>query len=177
VIYRVSRLALLLLLALISSGGTAPGEQASASPAKPSPSPTAIPLTTVAVQLQVAMASLQAIDTNLAQSKSSVGVIAESLSDLTSQADAMTSEDMKLLQSSPTFDMLHRLNSTWQSFTDDLSALGQQSAKRAASLEQERTRLDQFTEIWQATLQSAKQPNTSPQVVKRRRHETEFRAR
>lgn len=40
------------------------------------------------------MASLQAIDTNLAQSKSSVGVIAGSLSDLTSQADAMTSEDM-----------------------------------------------------------------------------------
>jgi potassium efflux system protein len=154
------------VLALISSGGAAPGEQASASPAKPNPSPTAIPLTTVAVELQVAMASLQAINTNLAQSKSSVGVIAESLSDLTSQADAMTSEDMKLLTSSPSLDMLHQLNSTWQSFTDDLSALAQQLAKRAGSLEEERTRLDQFSEIWQATLQSAKQPNTPSPVVK-----------
>jgi len=112
------------------------------------------------------MASLQAIDTNLVQSQSSVGVIAESLSDLTSQADAMTSEDMKLLQSSPNLDMLHRLNSTWQSFADDLSALAQKLAKRAAGLEEERTRLDQFTEIWQATLQSAKQPNTPPPVLK-----------
>jgi len=112
------------------------------------------------------MASLQAIDTNLEQSQSSVGVIAESLSDLTSQADAMIAEDMKLLKSSPTLDMLHRLKSTWQSFADDLSALAQKLAQRAASLEEQRTRLDQFTEIWQATLQSTKQPNTPPPVVK-----------
>jgi DNA repair ATPase RecN len=138
---------------LIFASGTALGEQPSASPAKPNPSPTAIPLTTVAVELQVSMASLHAIDTNLEQSKLSVGVLATSLSDLTSQADAMTADDMKLLKSSPNLDMLHRLNSTWQSFTDDLSALAQKLAKQAATLEEERTRLDQFTEIWQATLQ------------------------
>jgi potassium efflux system protein len=166
VIYRVSRLALLLLLALIASGGPAPGEQASASPAKANPSPTAIPLTTVVVEVQVAMASLRTIDTNLKQSQSSVGVIAESLSDLANQTDAMTSEDMKLLESSPNLDILHRLKSTWQSFADDLSGLAQKLAKRAASLEEDRTRLDQFTEIWQATLQSAKQPNTPPPVLK-----------
>jgi potassium efflux system protein len=118
------------------------------------------------VEVQIAMASLQAIDTSLKQSQSSVGVIAESLSGLASQTDAMTSEDMKLLESSPNLDILHRLNSTWQSFADDLSALAQKLAKRAASLEEERTRLDQFTEIWQATLQSAKQPNTPPPVLK-----------
>jgi potassium-dependent mechanosensitive channel len=166
VIYRVSRLVVLFISPLIFGVAPVLGEEASPSPAKPNPSPTAIPLTTVPVELQVAMASLQAIDTSLAQSKSSVGTIAGSLLDLTSQADAMTSEDMRLLKSSPSFDMLHRLNSTWQSFSDDLSALAQQLTKRAASLEEERTRLDQFTEIWQATLQSTKQPNTPPQVVK-----------
>jgi potassium-dependent mechanosensitive channel len=166
VIHRVIRLVLLLLLALISSGGTAPGEEASPSPAKPNPSPTAIPLSTVAVQVQIAMASLQTIDTNLEQSNSSVGVIAESLSDLANQADAMIAEDMKLLKSSPNLDMLHRLKSTWQSFADDLSVLAQKLAQRAASLEEERTRLDQFAEIWQATLQSTKPPNTPHQVVK-----------
>lgn len=165
-IYRVSRLAFVLLLALFWSGGTALGEQTSASPEKPNPSPTAIPFATVAVELQVAMASLHAIDTNLTQSKLSVGVIAASLSDLTSQADAMIPQDMELLNSSPSLDLLHRLNSTWQSFTDDLSALAEKLAKRAASLEEERTRLDQLTVIWQATLQSAKQPNTPPSVVK-----------
>ena len=166
VIDRLSRLVLVLIPVLIFSAGPALGQQASPSPEKPKPSPTPIPLTTVPVELQVAMASLRTINTNLEQSKSSVDVIAASLSDLTSEADAMTSEDMKLLKSSPTFDMLHRLNSTWQTFTDNLSALAQKLAKRAASLEEERTRLDQFTEIWQATLQSAKQPNTPPPVVK-----------
>jgi small-conductance mechanosensitive channel len=166
VIYRVSRLALLLSLALISIGGRAPGEEASPSPAKPAPSATAIPLNTVAVEVQIAMASLQAIDTNLVQSNSSVGVITESLSDLASQADAMIAEDMKLLKSSPNLDMLHRLKSTWQSFADDLSALAQKLAQRAASLEEERTRLDQFAAVWQATLQSTKQPNTPDQVAK-----------
>ena len=166
VIDRLSRLVLVLIPVLIFSAGPALGQQASPSPEKPKPSPTPIPLTTVPVELQVAMASLRTINTNLEQSKSSVDVITASLSDLTSEADAMTSEDMKLLKSSPTFDMLHRLNSTWQTFTDNLSALAQKLAKRAASLEEERTRLDQFTEIWQATLQSAKQPNTPPPVVK-----------
>ena len=164
VIYRVSQLALLLVLVLISSAEAA-SEQPSATPEKPKPLPTPIPLTTVAVESQSAMASLQAIDTNLEESQSSVRVIGESLADLTSETDAMTADDMKLLKSSPTLDMLHRLKSTWQSFADDLSALGQKLAQRAASLEEGRAHLDQLTQTWQATLQSAKQPNTPPLVM------------
>ena len=75
VMHRVSRLALVLILALVSSGGMAAGEQASPSPTKPNLSPTPIPLTTVAIDAQSAMASLQQIDTSLAQSHSSAGVI------------------------------------------------------------------------------------------------------
>jgi potassium-dependent mechanosensitive channel len=165
VIPRVSRLALLLVLALISSGGTASAQQASATPEKPKPSPTPIPLTTVALESQSAMASLQAIDTNLEESQSSARVVAGRLADLTSETDAMTADDMKLLKSSPTLDMLHRLKSTWQSFADDLSALDQKLAQRAASLEEGRAHLDQLTQLWQATLQSAKQPNTPPLVM------------
>ncbi len=165
VIYRVSRLALLLILALIASSAAAPGQQVSPSPEKPKPSPTPIPLTTVALESQSAMASLQAIDTNLEESQSSADVVAGSLTDLTSETDAMTADDMKLLKSSPTLDMLHRLKSTWQSFADDLSALDQKLAQRAASLEEGRAHLDQLTQIWQATLQSAKQPNTPPLVM------------
>jgi potassium efflux system protein len=165
VIDRLSRLVLVLIPVLIFSAGPALGQQASPSPEKPKPSPTPIPLTTVAMETQSAMGSLQAIDTSLEQSHSSAGVIADSLADLTSETDAMMSEDMKLLKSSPTLDMLHRLKSTWQSFADDLSALGQRLAQRATSLEEQRAHLDQLTRTWQAALQSAKQPGTPGPVV------------
>ena len=164
VMHRVSRLVLLLILALVSSGGTAPGEQASVSPAKPNPAPTPIPLTTVPVEAQSAMTSLQEIDASLSRDQSSAGVIAGSLSNLKSEIDARIAEDMRLLTASPSFDMLYRLKGTWQNFGDNLSALARELEQRATSLEEERARLDQLNKTWQATLQSAKQPDT-PQPV------------
>ena len=160
VMHRVSRLVLLLILALVSGGGTAPGEQASASPAKPNPAPTPIPLTTVPVEAQSAMTSLEEIDASVSRDQSSAGDIAGSLSNLTSEIDATIAEDMRLLTASPPLDVLYRLKSTWQNFGDNLSALARELAQRATSLEEERARLDQLNKIWQATLQSAKQPDT-----------------
>jgi len=160
IMHRVSRLVLLLILALVSGGGTAPGEQASASPAKPNPAPTPIPLTTVAVEAQSAMTSLEEIDASVSRDQSSAGVIAGSLSNLTSEIDARIAEDMRLLTASPSLDVLYQLKSTWQNFGDNLSALARELGQRATSLEEERARLDQLKKIWQATLQSAKQPDT-----------------
>jgi potassium-dependent mechanosensitive channel len=160
IMYRVSRLVLLLILALVSGGGTAPGEQASASPAKPNPAPTPIPLTTVPVEAQSAMTSLEEIDASVSRDKSSAGVIAGSLSNVTSEIDARIAEDMRLLTASPSLDVLYQLKSSWQNFGDNLSALARELGQRATSLEEERARLDQLNKIWQATLQSAKQPDT-----------------
>ncbi len=160
IMHRVSRLVLLLILALVSGGGTAPGEQASASPAKPNPAPTPIPLTTVPVEAQSAMTSLEEIDASVSRDQSSAGVIAGSLSNLTSEIDARIAEDMRLLTASPSLDVLYQLKSTWQNFGDNLSALARELGQRATSLEEERARLDQLKKIWQATLQSAKQPDT-----------------
>jgi len=67
---------------------------------------------------------------------------------------------MRLLTASPSLDVLYQLKSTWQNFGDDLSALARELGQRATSLEEERARLDQLKKIWQATLQSAKQPDT-----------------
>jgi potassium efflux system protein len=164
VMRRVSRFVLLLILALLSSGGMAPGEQASASPAKPNPAPTPIPITTVPVEAHSAMTFLEEIDANVSRGQSSARVIAGSLSNLTSEIDTSIAEDMKLLTASPSLDMLHRLRSTWQNFADNLSALARELAQHAASLEEEHARLDQLNKTWQATLQSAKQPDT-PQPV------------
>jgi potassium-dependent mechanosensitive channel len=162
--HRVSRLVSLLILALVSSGGTAPGEQASVSPAKPNPAPTPISLTAVPVAAHSAMMFLEQIDANLSRAQSSVRVIAESLSNLTSEIDTSIGANIKLLTTSPSLDMLHQLRSTWQNFGDNLSALARELAQHAASLEEEHGRLDQLNKIWQATLQSAKQPDT-PQPV------------
>jgi small-conductance mechanosensitive channel len=67
---------------------------------------------------------------------------------------------MRLLAASPSLDVLYRLKSIWQNFGDDLSALARELAERATSLEEERARLDQMKKTWQATLQSAEQPDT-----------------
>jgi potassium-dependent mechanosensitive channel len=160
VTHRANRLVLLLILTLVSGGGTAPGAQASASPAKPNPASTPIPLTTVPVEARSAMTSLEEIDASVSRDRSSTGVIAGSLSNLTSEIDATIAEDMRLLTASPSLDVLYRLKSTWQNFGDNFSALARELAQRATSLEEKRTRLDQLTKIWQATLQSAKQPDT-----------------
>jgi potassium-dependent mechanosensitive channel len=160
VIRRVGRFVLLLILALFSSVGTVSGEQASASPTKPNPAPTPIPLTTVPVEAQSAMASLEEIDASVSRDHSNAGVIAGNLSNLTSEIDTRIAEDMRLLTASPSLDVLYQLKSTWQNFDDDLSALARELGQRATSLEEERARLDQLKKIWQATLQSAKQPDT-----------------
>jgi potassium efflux system protein len=164
--HRVSRLILLLILALVSSGGTAPGEQASASPAKPSPVPTPIPLTTVPVEAQSTMAFLEEIDASLSREQSSAAVIAGSLSNLTSEIDATIAEDMRLLKASPALNVLYRLKSTWQSFGNNLSALAWELAQHATRLEGERVRLDHMHNTWQATLQSTKEPDTPEPVWK-----------
>src|SRR5580700_8742718 len=84
----ITRIVLLVILALISSGGTAPGQQASASPAKPTPAPTPIPLAKVPLEAQSALTSLQEIDANVSRDRSTADGIGRTLSGLTSEIDA-----------------------------------------------------------------------------------------
>jgi hypothetical protein len=110
--------------------------------AKPNPVPTPNPLTTVPVEAQSTMRSLDEIDASVSRDRSIAGVIAGSLSQLTSEIDATLAEDMRLLKASPPLDVLYRLKSTWQNFDNNLSALARELAARATSLEEERARLD-----------------------------------
>jgi small-conductance mechanosensitive channel len=96
----------------------------------------------------------------VSRDQSSAGDIAGSLSNLTSEIDATIAEDMRLLTASPPLDVVYRLKSTWQNFGDNLSALARELAQRATSLDEQRARLDQMKKTWQATLQSAEQPDT-----------------
>jgi potassium efflux system protein len=160
-----TRIVLLIILALISSGGTAPGEQAPASPAKPNPTPKAIPLANVPLEAQSTLSSLQEIDASVSKDQSSVVGIARALQDLTGEIDSRISGDTRLLTTSPSLEMLYRLKITWQKYGDNLSASARDLAQRATSLEEQLARLESLSKTWQATLQLAKQPETPPLVL------------
>ena len=110
------RIVLLIILALVSSGGAAPSQPASGSPAKPTPAPTFIPLAKVPLEEQSTLASLQEIDANVSGDQSSADGIAHTLSVLTSEIDARIADDTRLLTTSPSLDMLYRLKLTWEKF-------------------------------------------------------------
>jgi hypothetical protein len=111
------RIVLFISLVLVSSGGTAPGQQASASLAKPTPSPTPIPLAKVALEAQSALASLQAINSSVSKDQSSADSIARTLLDLTNEIDARIAGDTRLLTTSLSIDLRYWLKLTWQNLT------------------------------------------------------------
>ena len=92
----VTRIVLLIILALVSSVGTAPGQQAAGSPAKPTPAPTPIPLAKVPLEAQSALASLQEIDANVSGDQSSADGIARTLLDLANEIDAKERSNKRL---------------------------------------------------------------------------------
>jgi potassium-dependent mechanosensitive channel len=159
------RIVLLIILTLISSGGTAAGEQTPASSAKPNPTPKAIPLANVPLEAQSTLSALQEIDASVSKDQSSLDGIARALLDLTSEIDSRISGDTKLLTTSPSLEMLYRLKITWQKYGDNLSASARDLAQRATSLGEQLARLESLSKTWQATLQLAKQPETPPLVL------------
>jgi hypothetical protein len=104
----VIRIVLLIILVLVSSGGIAPSQQASGSPAKPAPAPTPIPLAKVPLEAQSTLTSLQEIDANVSGDQSSADGIARTLSDLTNEIDARIADDRRLLTTSPSLEVLLR---------------------------------------------------------------------
>jgi hypothetical protein len=160
--HQAHRIFLLIILALVSSGGTAPGQQASGSPAKPTTAPTPIPLAKVPLEAQSALASLQEIDANVSGDQSSADGIARTLSDLTSEIDARIADDTRLLATSPSLEVLYRLKLTWEKFGVRLLVSARELTRHATSLGEQLMRLDQLSKTWQATLQSAKQPENAP---------------
>jgi potassium-dependent mechanosensitive channel len=166
-LHPIIRTVLLIILALVSSDGTAQGQQASASTAKATLAPTPIALAKIPLQAQSALASLQEIDANVSGDQSSADGIARTVSVLTSEIDARIADDTRLLTTSPSLDMLYPLKLTWQIFAVRLSVFDSELTRHATSLEEQLARLDQLNKTWQATLQSTKQPETTSPVLQR----------
>ena len=159
------RIVLIIILALVSSASMAISQQASASPAKPNPAPTPIPLAKVPLEAQPVLTALQEIDANESRDQSSAEAIGRTFSELTNEIDARIAEDRRLLTSSPNLEVLYRLKLAWKSFNVRLSLLARQLTQHATSLEEQLGSLDKLNKTWQATLLSAKQPETPPPVL------------
>jgi potassium efflux system protein len=159
------RIIFLIILALVASGGRTASQQTSGSPAKPTSAPTPIPLARVPLEAQSALGSLQEIDANVSKDQSSADGTARTLLGLTNEIEARIDDDTRLLSMSPPLDVLYRLKLTWERFGVRLSVTALESTQRAASLEEQLGRLDQLNKTWQATLQSAKQPQTPPSIL------------
>ncbi|MGC1295431.1 MAG: hypothetical protein WA869_10345, partial [Alloacidobacterium sp.] len=117
------------------------------------------------MEAQSALASLQEIDANVSKDQSSADGSARTLSVLTSEIDARIDEDTKLLSTSPPLDLLYRLKLAWEKFGVRLSVSAHELTQHSSDLEEQLVRLDQLNKTWQATLQSAKQPQTPPPVL------------
>ena len=161
----VIRIVLLISFVLVSSGATAPGQEASAPLAKPDAAPTPIPLAKVALEAQSALASLQEIDASVSKDQSSADGIARTLLALTNEIDARIAGDTRLLTTSLSIDLRYFLKLTWQDFGDSLLVSARELTQHATSLQERLARLDQLNKTWQATFQAAKQPDTPPTVL------------
>ena len=84
---------------------------------------------------------------------------------MTSEIDARIADDTRLLTTSPSLDLLYRLKLVWEKFGVRLSVSAHELTQYSSSLDEQLGRLDQLNKTWQATLQSAKQPQTPPPVL------------
>jgi hypothetical protein len=117
------------------------------------------------LEAQSTLASLQEIEANVSREVSSAEAMGRILSELTNEIDARTSEDKRLLTSSPGLEVLYRLKVAWRNFGVRLSVSARELTQHATSLEEQLGRLDKLNKTWQATLQSAKQPETPASVL------------
>jgi hypothetical protein len=89
-----------IILALVSSGGAAPSQPVSGSPAKPTPAPTPIPLARVPWKRSLPL-PLSKRSRRACRGISQARRASPALSDLTSEIDARIADETRLLRSSP----------------------------------------------------------------------------
>lgn len=138
----------------------APSPSPSSSPSSsPSPAasapPTPISLGKIPSEAESAFGELRQIEEGASKDKATLESTTSSLASLTTELRARMLEDNRILAGNPSLDLLYRLRTTWQTYSEDLSKAEQELAQRESNLESQITRLSQMNQVWQATLQSA----------------------
>jgi small-conductance mechanosensitive channel len=140
-----------------------------ASAAAPGTNAAAIPLAEVAAQAEAAFASLHSVEGNLSADQATV-TIQQELPVLTQETSARQEESSRILSSSPSLEALRRLGREWQGFHDELAEWRRSLTKHVTQLDEDRGRLAQMEETWEATRSAAPGSKMPPEVLEQVEH-------
>src|ERR1035438_2979897 len=144
--------------------GTSVATNKTSSVTAPGTNAAAIPLAEIAAQGEAAFASLHSIDGSLPADQATA-TIQEDLPILTKEASARQEESSRMLASSPSLETLRRVGREWQGLRDELAEWKRSLTKRVAQVEEERGRLMQMEETWEATRSSGAGSKMPPAVL------------
>lgn len=142
-----------------------PSTNAPAPPANTN-STAAIAPADIALQAEATMTTLENLNTGLEIDQTSETVEGE-LAALISLVGSKLDDTANDLAGHPALPRLHRLETEWNAFHDDLSKWKRSLAKRAQELSDQITRLTQQKNTWDATRKSADAAKLPPEVVQR----------
>ncbi len=129
----------------------------------------AIPLGEVAAQAEAAFASLQSIEGNLSADDATL-TIQQDLPVLTRESSARLEESSKTLSSNPSLPTLRRSNQEWEAVRKELAEWKRSLQKRGTQLDEDRARLTQLEQVWQATHASVVEAKVLPEVLDQVEH-------
>ena len=148
---------------------SAPTSPATANPAPDQPSatePAPIPLAEVATDAEGASARLRDMLAELS-SDPITEEVAQQLPVLTREIDARLRESRKIVAQRPSLEILIGIEAEWRRLRRSLSGWTRDLTNRATRLEREIAQLDELRKTWEQTLDTAKDANTPPEVLRR----------
>lgn len=124
----------------------------------------AIPLAELSAQAEAAFATVQSINGNLTND-TATGAVQQDLPGLTRESSVRMEESSKMLSSNPSLGTLRRLNREWQGVSEELADWKRSLMKRVTQLDEDRARLSQLEQVWQATRRSVVESQLPPEVL------------
>ena len=166
----------LLAVAFLTIGAGVHGQPAptstSAVTANPAPGPSSatkpvpIPLAEVATDAEAASARLRDMLDELSPDPITEEV-AQQLPVRTREIDARLRESRKIVAQRSSLEILIGIEAEWRRLRRNLSGWTRDLTNRATQLEREIAQLDELQKTWEQTLDTAKDANTPPEVLRR----------
>ena len=139
---------------------------ASASTSGEKAAPAPIPLADVATEAESVFATIRDIRADLS-SERITATVTQQLATLTREIDARLRESRKIVDQSPSIEMLRSLEGEWSRLRRELSALNRDLTDRINELERHVAQLDELGKTWDQTFAAAKDSNVPQEVLGR----------
>jgi hypothetical protein len=139
---------------------------ASASTSGEKAAPAPIPLADVATEAESVFATIRDIRADL-PSERITATVTQQLATLTREIDGRLRESRKIVDQSPSIEMLRSLEGEWSRLRRELSALNRDLTDRINELERHVAQLDELGKTWDQTFAAAKDSNVPQEVLGR----------